>query len=238
MFAQLPLKIGLNEESCFETYVAELESVAMAVVKLQASLLQSQGSFFILMGEEGAGKTHLLQAACRFYTETQGQGHHTSSVYLPLSDKTLPLVPAILEGLEDIGMVCIDDVSEIIGDEKWELALASLIIKSQSAGKKLLISTSGDMNDWPIVTKELSIAMMMVYPVKLALLQNRVEIVEALKKRSERLGFDVSTEVGNYLVKQFDNDFIEVLAIFKLIENASIVEKRRITLPFIKKVLS
>jgi len=236
MFVQLPLKIGLNEEARFDTYVAETEMVAMAVANLQQSLVESKGVFYALTGEEGAGKTHLLQSACRFHTEQNLQKGQSSSVYLPLADKTLPLIPGILEGLEDVKLICIDDFDKVIGDSAWELAFANLIVKSQAAGHKLLISTQQNINDWEIVRKELATAMMVVYPIKLQKLVERTEIVEALKKRSESLGFNVSTEVINYLIKQFSNDFSELLAVFKLLENASIVEKRRITLPFVKKI--
>ena len=113
MFVQMPLKIGLRDEASFSTFVTEQESLAVALNALQNSLKKNSGNAFYLYGEEGVGKTHLLQAACRFMTE-QDQ----ASVYLPMSDKSLPLIPDVLIGLEQTSLVCLDEFDGLVGHLK------------------------------------------------------------------------------------------------------------------------
>ena len=237
MFVQLPLKIGLKDEATFNTFVAEKESIAISVAVFQQSLMNGQGDFILLNGEGKSGKTHLLQSACRYFSENS-LSSESSTVYLPLADKSLPLVPLILSGLEVVKLICIDDVEEIIGKKEWELALANLISKSQSQGQKLVITSENSINDWNIVTKELSNAMMVASTLTLSPLTEQEELIDALKKRAEHTGFDFRLEVGNYLVKQFSNDLSELIAVLKIIENASLIQKRKITLPFVKETLN
>ena len=232
MFVQLPLKIGLRDHACFETFVTEEESAAFALNALQSALKNPSGNAFYLHAGSGAGKTHLLQAACRYVTE-KGQ----TSVYLPMKDEGLPLIPDVLFGLEQTPLVCLDDMDNIIGDKKWELALANLLTKSSVQGHNVILAGEISIVDWSLVTSELAKALMNVLPIKLTALHEKDEVIIALQRHADRLGFELPIEVGNYLVKQFSTDLQELLAVLKMLEQATLVEKRRLTLPFVKKVL-
>ncbi|WP_127470684.1 DnaA regulatory inactivator Hda [Thiomicrorhabdus aquaedulcis] len=232
MLVQMPLKIGLRDDACFATFVTEKESLALALNTLQQSLKKDAGGAFYLVGEGGSGKTHLLQAACRYVTE---QGY--TSVFLPMSDASLPLIPDVLNGLEQTPLVCLDDISRFIGQKPWELALANLITKSSVQGHSLLLAGDVAISKWPIATTELAKALMTVLPIEIESLTEKDEVILALQRHSLRLGFELPQEVGNYLVKQFSSDLQELLAVLKMLEQASLVEKRRLTLPFVKKVL-
>lgn len=232
MFVQMPLKIGLRDDACFETFVTEKESLALALNALQSALIKDSGSAYYLFGNGGTGKTHLLQAACRFVTE-----HSKTSVFLPISDDSLPLIADVLMGLEQMPLVCLDDIDEKIGDAKWELALANLLTKSSVQGHTVLLSGTTAINDWNIKTQELAKALMNVLPIQMQSLEDKSEVIAALQKHSTKMGFELPNEVGNFLVKQFSTDLQELLAVLKLLEQATLVEKRRLTLPFVKQVL-
>lgn len=234
MFVQLPLKIGLREEVCFDTFVTDDAAMALALNRFQQSLLKpEQGEAVYFFGESGVGKTHILQAACRFVTEK-----NIASVYLPLADRQLPLIPDVLKGLEKTGLVCLDDVDAIMGEATWEIALADLLMKSASLGHKVVLSAQVSVDALPIKTQELTHALMSVLPISLIQLSNKKEIVDALQRHAQKLGFELPLEVGNYLIKQFSSDLQELLSVLKLLEQATFVEKRRMTLPFVKQILS
>jgi len=232
MFVQMPLKIGLRDEASFATYVTEKESLAVALNALQSALSQSSGSAFYLFGNEGVGKTHLLQAACRFVTEKK-----RASVYLPMADQSLPLIPDVLVGLEQTSLVCLDDIEKVVGDAKWEQALANLLTKSSVQGHVVILSGKRSINAWEIKTPELAKALMNVLPIEISPLEDKQEVIAALQRHSAKLGFELPLEVGNFLIKNFSSDLQELLAVLKLLEQATLVEKRRLTLPFVKQVL-
>lgn len=233
MFVQMPLKIGLRDDACFETFVTEKESLVLAFNGLQGALMQSSGRAFYLHGNSGVGKTHLLQASCRFITE-QGK----ASVYLPFEDHSLPLIPDVLTGLEQMPLVCLDDMTHIIGQAKWEKSLANLIIKSSVQGHTLILAGKQPINDWDLATTDLAKALMTVLPIEMHALEEKEEIIFALQRHSLRLGFELPNDVGNYLIKTFSTDLQELLAVLKLLEQATLIEKRRLTLPFVKQVLN
>lgn len=228
----MPLKIGLRDDACFETFVTEQESQALALNGLQTALKQANGNAFYLHGESGVGKTHLLQASCRFITEQGG-----ASVYLPFGDSSLPLIPDVLIGLEQTPLVTLDDINEIIGHSQWELALSNLITKSSVQGHTVILTGEKPINEWQIKTTDLAKALMTVLPIHMDAIVEKEEVIIALQRHSLRLGFELPVEVGNYLIKQFSSDLQELLAVLKLLEQASLVEKRRLTLPFVKQVL-
>lgn len=245
MSHQLALNVGLKEESLFDTFVVGSESSAMALEEFRLNLMNGRSQFYCFVGESGAGKTHLLQAACRYKTDTMltaGDQVSNSSVYLPLEQTELPLVPSIFDGLEQISLVAIDDVESIFQQassaKSWELALADLILKSKMLGHTVILSAVQPPHQWPIQSKELIDALVSVISVTLKPLSMKQDLVEALQKRSKKLGFNLPLEVGNFLIKQFSNDLQELIAVLKLLEQASFVEKRRLTLPFVKKVLA
>jgi len=234
MFVQLPLKIGLRQEVCFDTYSAEEESVAFKLSQFQKSLAdQYSDESFYLFGEAGTGKTHLLQAACRFVTE-----RNRASVYLPLADASLPLIADVLNGLEQTPLVCLDDVDAVLGDRDWEGALTNLIMRAKVLGHQVVMSGRDEITSWSIASSEWLQALMSIMPIALKPLTRKQDIVMALQRHALKLGFELPIEVGNYLVKQFSNDLQELLSVLKLLEQASFVEKRRMTLPFVKHILS
>lgn len=233
MFAQMPLKIELRDEVAFDAYVAPTEQVAVSLHHFQQALKQNTGEAFYLFGPHGSGKTHLLQAACRLFSERQRQ-----SVYLPLADKSLPLIPDVLSGLEQVDLICLDDVDQIIGDTDWELALASLLSKAAIAGHHVVLAGETSMVEWQFATSELNRAMVNVLPLALTLLESKEDLVIALQRHARCIGLELPKEVGNYLVKQFSDDIEELLSVLQLLAQQSLIAKRRLTLPFVKTILN
>ncbi|BBP46218.1 DnaA regulatory inactivator Hda [Thiosulfatimonas sediminis] len=232
MFVQMPLKMGLRDDASFETFVAEQESVAVALNALQTTLSGVRGGAFYLCGEAGVGKTHVLQAACRFVTE-----RNQASVYLPMGDESLPLIPDVLHGLEQTTLVCLDDVDVIIGKKHWEAALANLIVKSNVQGNTLIFAGSTHISHWNIVLPDLAKALVSVLPVELLPLADTGELIVALQRHSRKRGFELPHNVGEYLVKHCSQKLPDLMELLNVLEEATLVEKRRLTLSLVKSVL-
>lgn len=233
MLIQLPLKMSLREDASFSTFVASQESLAWVLSQLQQIERVQDAGCYYFFGESGVGKTHILQGACRFYSERQRQ-----SVFFPLASKSLPLIPDILQGLEVTDLVCLDDVETVLGDPAWENALANLLAKSRVQGHRVLLAGQHSIMQWPVKSENLLREMLSIVPVALSALSEADDLILALKRHAQQRGFEVSTEVGRFLIKRFSHDLQELLAVLKLLEQATLVEKRRLTLPFVKDVLA
>ncbi len=237
MLVQLPLNIELKKEATFSLFVAEEELIAMAVANLQQLLLEPKSNFTIIHGQSYSGKTHLLQSSCRFFKEKNTLTVDNSAVYLPLADKSLPFTPAILAGLELVDLICIDDVDKIIGNNQWELALANLINKSQALGKKILISSLLPVEKWNIISKELYLAIIVSSTIKVTRITQQYELIEVLEKRSRFAGFELPVKISDYLIQEFPNNLLKLIAILQKLEKASIVHKKKLNLAFVKRIL-
>ncbi|MDY0136813.1 MAG: DnaA regulatory inactivator Hda [Thiomicrospira sp.] len=232
MLVQLPLKMSLREDASFTTFVACEESLAWVLSQLQQIERVQDAGCYYFFGESGTGKTHLLQGACRFYGERQKQ-----SVFFPLANESLPLIPDVLQGLEVTDLVCLDDVESVLGDVQWENALANLLAKSRVLGHRVLLAGQVSLVNWPVKSESLLREMLSIVPVPLTPLSEAEDLILALKRHAQQRGFELSVEVGRFLIKRFSHDLQELLAVLKLLEQATLVEKRKLTLPFVKDVL-
>lgn len=231
MLVQIPLKISLRDDASFKTFVAANEAMEQVVANLLQPDLVVPACYYFY-GADGIGKTHILQASCRHYTEQQ-----LTSVYFPLADSSLPLIPDVLPGLESTDLVCLDDVGQIIGDEYWEKALMNLLAKSRVQGKKILLAGNLPIEEINFKTHGLTKEFFNVVPIAFQRLEQQKDLVSALQKHAVYAGFDLSVDVGNFLYRQFGADLAVLLAKLKILEQATLAEKRRLTLPFAKKVL-
>jgi DnaA family protein len=231
--SSLHQKINLRNDASFSTFVADQELIAQTLSCLQQPDKPQYAGCYYFHGVDGVGKTHLLQAACRFYSLKQMQ-----SVFFPLMDKNLPLIPDVLTGLEVTDLVCLDGVEAIIGDEAWEKSLANLIAKSKVQGHRVLLAGQMPIADWPMVTDALRSEVFSIMPIPLTQMTEKDSIILALQRHAINRGFEVSVEVANFIIKRFSLDLQELLAVLDLLEQASLAEKRRLTLPFVKDVLA
>lgn len=232
MLVQMPLKIGLRDEASFDTFVAEQESVALALNSLQTAVEKPAGDAYYLWGANGVGKTHLLQAACRFVTE-----RNRPSVYLPLADKSLPFIPDVLSGLEQMPLVCLDDIDRVVGKKEWEQALSNLITKCSVQGNTLLIAGTKPFESWKLADPEFAKTLISVLPLPILAVTQKDELVSALQRHAACMGFELQQKVGELLVKHKSQDLAELMQILKVLEEASLVQKRRLTPQFVSAVL-
>jgi len=223
MEQQLPLGINLRDDATFDNYfTASNEQVVH-------SLLAQQEPYVFLFGENGCGKSHLLQAACH-----QAGKDNLPVVYLPLSDEGL--MPAMLEGLENMSLLALDDIDCVIGNEEWESALFNLYNNAREKGVTMLVSSKEPLASLPIKLADLRSRLSWGPIFQLEVLSDE-EKTQALQQRAKNRGLELADGVVNYLLKRSPRDMNSLFTLFEKLDKASMVEKRRLTIPFIKNYL-
>ena len=81
--------------------------------------LKSNQDIF-LYGIEEVGKSFLLQAVCNFYGSEK-----KSSLYVPIKE-AIKLNTDFLDSLDNLDVVCIDDIDLIKNNKDWEIAIFNL----------------------------------------------------------------------------------------------------------------
>ncbi len=228
---QLALNLRLRDASSFENYFVARNREA--VERLQHAVLslsnapQAPASWLYLWGEPGTGKTHLLEAACR---TAQEQGH--APLYVPLADKA-DFTTALLEDVEQVPLVCMDDVDAIAGDATWEAALFALYEHLRAHGGMLVLAARISPAAIGIKLADLAtrLAAGLVYQLQPL---SDAEKIAALRLRAQRRGLEMTEEVANYLLTRFPRDMHSLFALLDKLDTATLAAQRRLTIPFLR----
>lgn len=226
--SQLPLAINLKEKPGFDLIIVGDNVEAMQQARRAARGI-SRSSLY-LWGQPGCGISHLLQASCMLADEQSQR-----IAYIPLADNAA-LDPRMLENLDNMDLVCIDDMDAAAGRQDWELALLHLYNRLREAGSRLMIGAHASPQAIPLQLADLKSRMAwdLVYHIRPL---RDTDKVEALQRRARARGFDLPREVAEFIVNRSKRDMPSLIACLDELENASLVQKRKLTIPFVKKVL-
>lgn len=183
-----------------------------------------------LFGLTGVGKSHLLHASCA-YADTLG----ITSLCLSFSELT-QLSVDVLDGLENIDLVCLDDIQLIAGNKKWQQGVFDLYNRMIEQNKCLIITGDQSVAQLNISLPDLVSRLSWGLTEQLKPLSDK-EKSFALQYRAQQRGLTMSDEVASFLINRLSRDMTSLLAALELLDQASIREQRRITIPFIKDVL-
>lgn len=223
--AQLPLPFPLAGHARFDTF--EVGGNVEPVGRLRA--LARGGAAFdgcFLHGPSGVGRSHLLQAACR---EARG-----SAMYLPLADPAL--APALLEGLESRDLVALDDVGAWLGAAETEAALLNLYHGLQTAGGRLLVSARVPAAELTFHYPDLGSRLRALPAYRLRPLAD-ADKVRLLTRLAEQRGLVLAAPVVEFWLARGARDLPTLLADLERLDQASLAEQRRLTIPLLKQVL-
>lgn len=230
MAKQLALELSLRDDATFDNFYS-LNNLQV-INSLNALLQGETEEFFIyLWGNPGAGCSHLLQASCHVSNLKK-----SSVVYLPL--RTNPyLTPDILQDLERISLICIDNIEVVLGRLDWEEAILHLYNRTRELNGRLIISGNTLPSQLPCLLADLKsrLGWGLVYQV---IELNEEQIIEALQMRADNRGIKLPKEVAEYLLKRYPRNMSVLCDILIQLDQASLIEKRRLTIPFVKQIIA
>jgi DnaA family protein len=225
---QLPLGLALRDSARFESFFSGPN--AELVTALQETASGRGEPFLYIAGSTGMGKTHLLQAAC---VEAGVAGR--SAAYLPL-DKLAGMSPAVLDSLELMQLVCLDEVQSVAGDGLWERAVFDLFNRVRSAGVTLIVAGTQrpDRCGFGLPDLQSRLGWGVTYVLKPL---PEKDVLAALSHRARGRGLELPGETAQFLLKRIPRDLPSVFDLLDRLDQASMIEQRRLTIPFVKEVL-
>ena len=229
MNRQLALAIQLNDEATFADFCWGDNSLLKQEL---TQTLNGQGERLIyIWGEQGSGKSHLLQACC------QALHNNQSAIYLPL--KTLhEWGPDVLEGVDEQTFIGIDDIEAIAGHTAWEEALFHLYNRIRDKEQSTLIITSQTSpTQTPVQLPDLRSRLSWGLVIQLNELNDQ-DKMNTLKLHAHKRGFELSTGVGQYLISRCSRNMHDLHALLNRLDEASLIAQRKITIPFVKDILN
>ena len=218
---QLALGVRLRADAVFESFAPGHNS------EILTALRSASAAAVWLWGAHGSGKTHLLQAVCAEAGD--------SAAYFPL-DRALALPPDALTGFERSRVLCIDDVDAVAGNPVWEQALFRLFNEAVELRTRLIFAAAVAPRHaaWVLEDWRSRAASCVVYQLRELDDEGRIE---ALRLRAAQRGLQLPHETSEYLLKRMPRDLPSLFQILDALDEASLVEQRRLTIPFIRDEL-
>lgn len=201
------------------------EAIIARSLQLCASL---NSPLSISGGERGCGKSHLLQA---FSREVIQQSH--SAIYLPLQE-IVEMGASVLSGLDEMELVVVDDVDAVAGQREWEESLFGLYNQIRDSNSRIVVAASRPPEDLSLKLADLLSRFQWGPIFQLQIMSDEEKLI-ALKQRAHERGFDLPDGTVNYLLRHGSRDLHHLFGILEELDNASLVEQRKITIPFVKE---
>jgi len=221
---QLPLSLQTLEIATFDNFIIGQNQ------QLISSLHNKNELLIFIWGETNTGKSHLLQALTNDY-----QANGQNALYLPLQiDEDFS--SDLFDGLECMDLVCLDTIENIIGQHEWEVALFHFFNRiRENNGRLVLASNQNAVNlDLHLADIKSRLSWGLTYQIHIL---SDLDKIKLLKLRAYHRGVDMSDSVAHYLLNHTSREISDLIQLLEKLDYASLVEQRKLTIPFIKNYL-
>jgi len=224
---QLPLGVRLADRALFESFLPGPNAEALAHARAVAHG-EAHGATWVC-GPPGAGKSHLLQAICA------AAGARVRAGYLPLA-QVAPLGAGMLDGLAQLGCLCVDDLERVVGESEWERALFALLREIEEAGGALVVAAREPpaLLAWSLPDLGSRFAAGAVLALRAL---DEAEQHAALELRARLRGLELPAETWQWLRRRYPRDMRRLYELLDTLDEAALAAQRRLTVPFIRDVL-
>lgn len=230
--SQMSLSVQLPDDETFESFQSQSNhAVAMQLqtfIDLHLNHVPHPTALY-LFGIKGVGKSHLLHASCT-YANKLG----LSALNLSFSEIE-QLSVEMLVGLEQIDIICLDDIHLIAGNDEFERAVFDLFNRVTEQGKCLIISGDQNVSNLAIQLPDLLSRLSWGLTEQVKPIDDN-EKIRALQYRAERRGLSLANEAAKFLLTRFSREMSDLVNALDELDKASIREQRKITIPFIKDI--
>ena len=221
---QLLLQVSVSEHMVFDSFYPGKN------LEIYQSLQANTQKLLWIAGIKGSGKTHLLQAAFHRCIRLSN-----SSLYVSMQEFE-ELSPGILNDLEQLDLVCIDDIEFILGNQIWERKLLDLYERIQTTDTHLVIASNESPKGINFFLPDLASRFSMSVVHQLEML-SETEMILAIQLHADIRGFNLPNKSANYLLKRVERNVGSLVEIINILDYESLSKKRKLTIPFIKNIL-
>lgn len=220
---QLGLPFTLNAKMLWRNFSG---SKNQQIIDFLTNLFsQSSASVVYVYGDKSSGKTHLLQG-CAF----EALERSLSVVYLDFAQE---MPDGILNGLEDNDWVCIDNADCL--DENQQQELFDLYNRATHTSVKLIVSgptLPGEL----ILLKDLKTRLSLTTIFCLESLDDKSK-KDIIQQQMNERNLKIDRKIYDYLFKYYSRDLTDLLIAINQLDEASLQQKNKITIPLIKQIL-
>ena len=224
---QLPLGFEPGELFTFDSFIAANNAVAVGLAQ-QLVLGEGEKQLYF-WGDMGLGKSHLLQACANFAAKNQ-----RTVCYLTATE-ILGQSVDMFEGLEQVDLICLDDIECWLIDANWERVLFDLINRVRENQSCLILASAHSPEEKFVKLPDLR-SRLSWGPVFHLQALNDKQKYQALSFRARQNGLELPEKVADYLIQRYPRDMFGLFERLAVLDKASMAMKRKLTIPLIKSV--
>lgn len=226
---QLPLAFEPGELFTFDSFVAGDNAIAVGLAQ-QTALGKGENQLYF-WGESGLGKSHLLQASCNLAAKNK-----QTSCYLTQAEISGQSTE-MFDGLEQLQLVCLDDVATWLNSANWENALFDLINRIREKNNRLIMASAQPVVATMVKLPDLRSRLCWGPVFQMQNLSDK-EKYQALRFRARQSGLELPEKVADYLMQRYPRDMLGLFERLAVLDKASMAMQRRLTIPLVKSVFS
>ena len=227
---QLLMPLGYEKTAYFKYFIDPLGHEHLA--KQLKDWLEAQSErFLLLLGASGCGKSHLCYSAIHAL-------EHKACFYLDLAQINT-LDPQMLEGLSSTyRLIVIENIQDLKNHRPWQEALFHLYNQVHAnPACQCLFSSQETIAQMDLELEDLSSRLL--WPLQIQIPNPDDDLIVAiLQQRAQLLGLNLEAEVADYMLRRCTRNINALLEQLESLHLASLSQKKRLSIPFVKKVLA
>ena len=228
---QLIFPFQVDQKASFESFFCSPDNQNL-MTRLADIVISQDANELIIHGEEGSGKSFLMQAICNELSSAEKQ-----FAFIPMK-KAFNMGVEIFQNLGSLDAVCIDDVQLIFKTQDWETALFNLINECQQSNCSLMLSLGGTRPlDESIILPDLLSRIKRMEFITLHAVQDEF-FNQAIDFVAQQLDIKIEEAELEFLLKHQTRIFSLLVENIITLDNQAASLKRKITIPLIKETLN
>ena len=218
-YNQIPMDFGFFTKKTFENFIIGNNK------KLFNSLnnFDKSNQIILIYGSKSSGKSHICEAVLN-----KNDKNH---IFINNVDILINL-----KLTDYYDLLVIDDLDNLVSSRKCEEKLFNLLNNQILYKKPALITSSKDINDCNLELEDLSSRITSDKIFNIQDLEDE-DKVNMMVSYSTQRGLEIPQKVLDYIMNNCSRDLFFLCALIKNIDTVSLSAKRKITIPFLKKVL-
>ncbi len=229
---QLPLWSPKANPSRFENFEVYEKSSNFALLQsLQGYIRNPETTPFYIHGETGSGKTHLLHSAAHLIREMGDK----SVIYCDC--KSASMSPEMLLSDFNATSFLLDNIDYWVQNNQGEQSLFRIVEQAKSSHFRLILTAQQSPRNCQFDLADLISRLNSGVVFQLETLDEAGKI-KALQQNIKARNLPIDEKVLHYLLTHFARDNHSLFSALDKLDRASMIEKRKLTIPFVQKVLS
>jgi len=228
LLPQIPFEFGNFQKIDFTSFIEGENQDLLDFLNTMTK--KKKNDCLYIWGSQGTGKTHLLQAACK-----QADDMNSQVTYIPLKQYE-EFDSEIFNGLGKLDLICVDDLEFISGNLEWQQRLTLLYNEIRDNNNSIIISSTSPPKNINIELDDLKSRLVWGQVYKINPPNDELKI-EILKRKASERSFELSKSVAEFLIHRTDRDLNSLIKILDVIDHSSLAAKRKVTIPFVKKLI-